>query len=269
MKIEKLVWIPAGTFMMGSPKDEPDRNNDETPHEVKLSGFYMMEHPVTQKQYKEIMEANPSYFKGDNLPVEGVIWYDAIVFCNLLSMAESLTPAYSIDGKTDPDKWGVIPTGKNTKWDAVTIVDGSTGYRLPTEAQWEYACRAGTTTPFNIGDNITTDQANYNGNKPYNGNAKGKYRKKTSEVKSFAPNAWGLYDMHGNVLEWCWDWYGKDYYEKSRDGDPAGPRSGDYRILRGGSWGSNCLNARSAFRSFYYPHNMFSYIGFRLVRPCG
>ena len=198
-----MVLIPGGSFMMGSPTTEPARRDNEGPQrKVTISPFYMGIYPVTQTEYMEIMGENPSYFKGEDLPVEQVSWYDVVEYCNRLSQKESLTPAYTI-------------IGENVDWNR-----NATGYRLPTEAEEEYACRAGTTTPFNTGNNITTEQANYNGIYPYNNNAKGKYREKTSAVGSFQANPWGLYDMHGNVWEWCWDYFGG--YSSVAQTDPVG-----------------------------------------------
>jgi len=241
-----LVYIQGGTFTMGSPTNEPNRGNDEVQHQVTVSSFYMEKYEVTQKEYQEVMGNNPSSFKGDNLPVENVSWYDAIEYCNKRSQKEGLTPAYTRNG------------------DNVTWNRNANGYRLPTEAEWEYACRAGTTTPFNTGNNITTSQANYNGNYPYNSNAKGEYREKTMPVGSFAPNAWGLYDMHGNVSEWCWDWYSS--YSNNYQTDPTGAVTGSARVERGGYWYYDGRNLRSASRSNYHPNARLSFIGFRLVR---
>jgi len=274
----EMVQVAGGTFTMGSPTNEPNRYSDETQHQVTLTGFYMGKYQVTQKQYEAVMGTQPvpssTYGKGDNYPVYNVSWYDALVFCNRLSVMEGLTPAYSIlttggEATTNPDEWGTVPTSSDTRWNAATIVSGSTGYRLPTEAQWEYACRAGTTSPFSTGDNITTDQANYNGNYPYNGNPTGVYRQSTTPVDTFPANAWGLHDMHGNLYEWCWDWYGASYYEDSAavGPDPAGPVSGTYRVRRGGNWGSNGRNLRSAARNNNYPNNRINGVGFRLARP--
>jgi formylglycine-generating enzyme required for sulfatase activity len=277
---EGMVWIPAGTFTMGSPASEPNRNSDETQHSVTLTkGFYMGKYQVTQEQWQAVMGNNPSSFTSvgsyggvpGDLPVEQVNWYHAIAFCNKLSVMEGLTPAYAVSGISD---WGslaysAIPTSNNATWNAAAIVSGSDGYRLPTEAQWEYACRAGTTTAFNWGTNqITYDQANFYSNSSYNGSPTQTYRGQTTVVGTFAPNAWGLYDMHGNVYEWCWDWYNASYYSDSSAGtDPLGAASGAHRVMRGGYWYSDGQNLRSAYRGSFNPGYGYYDIGFRLVRP--
>ena len=245
---DNMVFIEGGSFTMGSSPDEPGRNSDrEGPqHQVTVSSFFMGKHPVTQKEYQEIMGTNPSNFRRDDLPVDRVGWYAALEYCNALSRKEGLTPVYSV-------------RGLRTTWNR-----NADGYRLPTEAEWEYACRAGTVSPFSTGDNITTDQANYDGNYSYNNHAKGEYRQRTTPVRSFAPNQWGLYDMHGNVFEWCWDWFGA--YSGEAKTDPAGAGFGTYRVLRGGSWNSFGQYLRSAYRYYYDPSHGDPSIGFRLAR---
>jgi formylglycine-generating enzyme required for sulfatase activity len=243
-----MVRIEGGTFTMGSPSNEPERHDGEVQHQVTLSAFYMGKYQVTQAEYEAVMATNPSNFKGSNLPVETVSWYDAVGFCNRLSQREGLTPAYTING-----------TNISCNWNA-------NGYRLPTEAEWEYACRAGTITPFSTGNNITTDQANYYGFGPYNNNATGIYRQTTTAVGSFASNPWGLYDMHGNVYEWCWDWFEYNYSSEAQN-NPRGPVSGVYRVIRGGGWGSSGRYLRSAYRIDGHPSGRNVSFGFRLVRP--
>jgi formylglycine-generating enzyme required for sulfatase activity len=187
-----------------------------------------------------------AFGEGDNYPMYFVNWYEVIDYCNKRSQREGLTPVYTINRT-------------NVTWNR-----NANGYRLPTEAEWEYACRAGTTTPFSTGYNITTSQANYNGNYPYNGNAKGYNRKKSTPVGIFAANAWGLYDMHGNVWEWCWDWY--EDYAWGAQTDPMGAGSGSRRVYRGGSWNSGAQFLRSANRDYSTPVLRNSYSGFRLAR---
>ena len=195
-------WIKPGKFMMGSPGNEPERAGDELLHEVILTeGFWLAETACTQELWEAVMGNNPSRFNGKKLPVENVSWNDCKDF---LDKINSMMPGLDLC--------------------------------LPSEAQWEYACRAGTETPFSFGDNITTDQVNYNGNLPYSDYPKGEYREKTVEVKSFPCNNWGLYEMHGNVREWCSDWYDSDYYSNSPKDNPTGPAIGTKRLLRGGSW---------------------------------
>jgi formylglycine-generating enzyme required for sulfatase activity len=235
---------------MGSPPSDPDRDNDEVQHQVTVSGFYMARYEVTQAEYLSVMGANPSNFQGDNLPVERVSWFDAVNYCNMRSRREGLTPVYTINGE-------------NVSWNR-NIPAGTAGYRLPTEAEWEYACRAGTGTVFNTGDAITTDQANFDGSSIYNSSPEGSSRQTTTAVGSFAPNSWGLYDMHGNVYEWCWDYYGD--YTKENQNDPVGPRAGSYRVGRGGCWLTGAKSLRSAYRSNTAPSDRSAVRGIRLVR---
>ena len=223
-----MVAVKGGCFQMGSN----DGGGDEKPvHKVCLDDYYIGRTEVTQALWKAVMNNNPSNFKGDNRPVEKVSWNDAQEFIKKLNRM----------------------TGKEL--------------RLPTEAEWEYAARSGTTTPFNTGNCLSTNQANYDGNYPYEGCTKGTNRKKTTDVASFAPNAWGLYDMPGNVWEWCQDWYGGSYYKNSPSNNPQGPSSGSYRVNRGGSWRSIARDCRTAYRSRSTPVRRNRSIGFRLVSP--
>jgi formylglycine-generating enzyme required for sulfatase activity len=231
----KLVLIPAGEFMMGSPETEKDRSPYESPqHKIKITKpFYMGTTEVTQAQWKALMGNNPSGFHGDDLPVENVTWNDCQEFLEKLSAKEWKT------------------------------------YRLPSEAEWEYGCRAGTTTPFNTGEAISTDQANYDGNYTYGNGEKGENRQKTTPAGSFKPNAWGVYDMHGNLWEWCQDWYEEDYYKSSPSVDPTGPAQGADRVLRGGGWISSPMGCRSAYRERRVQNYHHRFIGFRVVLMSG
>jgi formylglycine-generating enzyme required for sulfatase activity len=211
----EFAWIPPGTFLMGSPGSEEGRlNNEPQQHKITLTkGFFLGIHPVTQEQWQAVMGSNPSHFtRQKSLPVEMVSWEDCQEF--IKKLRES-------DGKP---------------------------YRLPTEAEWEYACRAGTTTRFSFGETISTDQVNYNGRQGDGRGTRGKNRKKTTPVGSFPANAWGLFDMHGNVLEWCEDYlFG---YPINDAVDPRGTESGPHpvRVLRGGCWFDEAESCRSASR---------------------
>jgi formylglycine-generating enzyme required for sulfatase activity len=247
---DEFVLIKGGIFTMGSPTGEPERGTDEIQHRVTVSDFYIAKSPVTQREWAALMGNNPSEFKGDNLPMENITWFDAVRFCNARSAREGLTSAYTINGET------------------VTWNRTANGYRLPTEAEWEYACRAGTTTPFNVGNNITDAQANFYNNYGYNNNSSGRvtggYRGETSPANSFQANSWGLFDMHGNVADWCWDWYGE--YGTSEQTNPAGVATGTLRVNRGGGWNDFPKHIRSAYRAATPPGNGSFNIGFRLVR---
>ncbi len=218
----EMVYVTGGSFLMGSPENEPDRSSDEGPqHRVTVQSFYIGKYEVTQAQWRAVMGSNPSYLKGDNLPVENVSWNDAKEFCRKLSQM----------------------TGKE--------------YRLPTEAEWEYACRAKTTGAY-AGD--LDAMAWYSKNSD----------PKTHPVGQRQPNAFGIYDMHGNVWEWCSDWYSSSYYaECERQGtvtDPQGPSTGSYRVSRGGGWYSYAVRCRSAIRNNGAPGYRIDSLGCRLVR---
>lgn len=254
---ENFVLISGGIFEMGSPDTEAWRSEDETQHIVTVSDFYMSMYEVTQAEYTEVIGSNPSSFSGDMLPVETVSWLDAIRYCNARSELEGLQPAYSIEGQT------------------VTWNRSADGYRLPTEAEWEYACRAGTTTPFHTENSISAEEANYYGHYPYeiennyfsqsNLDTKpGEYRQTTVDVSSFSPNGWGLYNMHGNVGEWVWDYYGA--YSAEEQNNPTGPETGTLRIYRGGGWNDFAKNMRSAYRAAMAEDKSSFNIGIRLVR---
>ena len=240
----EMVQIPKGSFLMGSPTKELEKTDDERPqHRVTVPPFFMGKYPVTQAQWKTVanlpqvnrkLYPDPSRFKGANRPVEQVSWYDAVEFCARLSQ-----------------KTGTI-------------------YRLPSEAEWEYACRARTTTPFHFGETITTDLANYSGNDTYAAGSKGIYRQETTSVGSFGvANAFGLYDMHGNVWEWCADPWHDSYQGAPADGTvwDKNCTEGDNqtRLLRGGSWSHDPRFCRSAFRSRNAPDDHNTKSGFRVV----
>ncbi|MFB3789670.1 MAG: formylglycine-generating enzyme family protein [bacterium] len=244
----EMVLIPAGTFMMGSPADERGRTDSEWPlHQVVLTkDFYIGRYEVTQAQYQAIMNSNPSYFSGKpNNPVEQVTWYDCAAFCNRLSERKGLTTVYN------EFTW-------TTNWNA-------NGYRLPTEAEWEYACRAGTTTRFSHGDVLECDDgcgscAIHDQYMWWCGNA----GIQLHEMGLKLPNPWGLYDMHGNVWEWCNDWW-EDPSNRGPQTDPIGVNSGLARVARGGSWGDGSSSCRSAGRYYWWPDNSHSLLGFRVV----
>lgn len=253
---ENFVLIKGGSFQMGSPDSEAWRSADEARHSATISDFYMSKYELTQKEYEEITGNNPSNFSGENLPVENISWLDAVAYCNARSEKDGLTPCYTIDGQ-------------NVSWDR-----SANGYRLPTEAEWEYACRAGTTTPFYMENSPSAEDANYYGHYPYEiednyfsqGNLEvkpGEYRQTTIPVDSFSENPYGLYNMHGNVSEWVWDYYGN--YSVEEQSDLAGPTSGTLRVYRGGGWNDFAKNMRSAYRATLEQNKGSFNLGIRLV----
>jgi len=218
-----LVPIPAGTFTMG----DANGADNETPHQVTLTQpFHLGQYEVTQEQYEKVMGKNPSYFRGGQNPVQDVSWNDAVEFCRKLS---------------------ALPAEKKAGY----------VYRLPTEAEWEYACRAGTKTTYSFGDS-ESELSDYAWRYENSG-------KTTHPVGGKKPNGWGLYDMHGNVFELCQDYYGNDYYGNSPVADPRGPTSGCCRVVRGGSWGNFAQDSRSAYRDFSPADRRHYYDGFRVV----
>ena len=256
-----FVYIKPGTFKMGSPESEPERLIDETLHNVELTkGFYMQTTEVTVGQWRQFVKETG--YKTEAETGDGCYTWKG-------SSWEKVKGAYW-------DKPGFKQTGSNpvtcVSWNDVQKFiawlnkKGEGSYSLPTEAQWEYAARAGTTTPFAFGNCLSTDDANYDGNYPLKGCKKGEYRQKTISVGSLKANEWGLYDMHGNVWEWCQDWYG-DY--PTGVVDPTGPSTGAHRVLRGGSWADYARRCRSAYRVRDASDNRFDYAGFRLVLPLG
>ena len=226
---QRMRWIPPGAFMMGSPETELRRGEDETLHEVIISrGYWLAETACTQRLWRAVMQENQSRFQGDERPVENVSYADVESFVAKLNER--------------------IPSSR---------------FAMPSEAQWEYACRAGTSTPFSFGETIRTDQANFDGRFPYGDVPAEQIRSETVVVKSLPANAWGLYEMHGNVWEWCADWYGA--YSKELQVDPTGNKSGSRRVIRGGSWIDSARYVRSACRLGDAPGDRSFDLGFRLL----
>jgi formylglycine-generating enzyme required for sulfatase activity len=236
-QVQRLRWIPPGEFHMGSPEDEPERDDNERQHRVKLTrGFWLAETACPQALWQAVMGENPSRVQGEELPVAQVSWEEVKKFCSKLNERVSGLQA-----------------------------------RLPSEAEWEYTCRAGTETPFWWGYELVTELANYDGNYPYHNGPRGEFRQKTLPVKYFEPNPWGLYQMHGNVYEWCEDWHG-EYPEAEVQVDPVGPERGFDRVYRGGSWAGGGRWLRAAYRSIWQPGVRLDDRGFRLAagpRPGG
>lgn len=252
----QYTLIKGGTFQMGSPESEPERSSDEIQHSVTVGDFYMSKTEISQKEYQEVMGVNPSATKGDDLPVTNITWYDAVQYCNKLSQKEGLDPCYTISENT-------------VTWDK-----SANGYRLPTEAEWEYAARANTDTPFSFGDYVHNSDANCYNAYGYNNDASGNwvngsgaYLRKTVAVDQYAANDYGLYNMHGNAAEWVWDWYSE--YDSETVTNPTGSESGNAKIVRGGGWNDHPKHIRSAYRGAQ-PADVGLYsIGIRPVRNAG
>ena len=244
----EFVYLPAGSFLMGSPDHEWGSRNDEQQHPVTISQrFFLGKYEVTQAQWQAVTDSNPSFlYDCPDCPVENITWYEAVAFCNALSKTLGFQPAYTIRDTV-------------VSWDP-----RADGIRLPTEAEWEYACRAGTGSVFNTGDCLDTGQANYLGYDPQKGCQKGLWRGQAVEVGSFAPNAWELHDMHGNVSEWVWDWHAFPTHHPVVD--PRGPATGIERVIRGGNWHDLGRNCRSAVRHKARPDRRFTHVGLRLAR---
>ncbi|MDD2229289.1 MAG: chitobiase/beta-hexosaminidase C-terminal domain-containing protein [Candidatus Cloacimonetes bacterium] len=255
----QMVYVPGGTFTMGRTTGGGD--SDELPiHNVTLNPFYMGKYEVTQAEYSQYMQPSSSwtssYGLGNNYPAYYVSWYAILKYCNLRSMAEGLTPVYSISGSTNPANWGAVPTSTNTTWNAAICNWTANGYRLPTEAEWEYAARGATNNP----DYLYSGSDDIDAVAWYSSNA----GSASHPVGSKSPNALGLYDMSGNLYEWCWDWYSS--YSSSLQNNPTGPSSGSGRILRGGYWYDRAGLCRVANRDSDSPFDFYFGIGFRVCR---
>ena len=263
---EGFVLIPAGTFQMGSSFGY---DSNKPVHEVTITkDFYMGKYELTQAEYEKYCSygsSSPSstYGYGDNYPAYYVSWYDALVYCNKRSIAEGLTPCYSISDNTDPSKWGTVPTSSNRTWDDVVCNWNANGYRLPTEAEWEYAARAGDNTVSSktyAGTNSSSKLGEYAWYYDNSGS-------KTHPVGTKKSNAFGLYDMSGNVDEWCWNWSTSKYYTGTEGGsDATGASWGYYRIRRGGSWNTDLDCCAVSNRNNNYPYRLNLLLGFRVVR---
>ena len=265
--MREMVLIPAGTFQMGSNAGVDD---NKPVHQVTITkSFYMGKYEVTQAEYEKYCnygedKPSSSYGDGDNYPAYYVSWYDALVYCNKRSMAEGLSPCYSISGNTDPSKWGTVPTSTDSTWNAVVCDWNANGYRLPTEAEWEYAARAGDDTVSSLTYAGTNSSSNLGKYAWYESNS----NDATHKVGTKLPNAYGLYDMSGNVWEWCWNWF-TDSYDTGKEGgsDPTGTSAGSYRLNRGGGWSYNSDYCAVSYRSSYsLPYYRSNKLGFRVVR---
>jgi formylglycine-generating enzyme required for sulfatase activity len=267
-KPANFVLIRSGEFTMGSPEGEVNHQDNETQHQVRVSNFFISKFAVTVAEFRKFVEATGYRTDAEN------IGSSIIVSNGEVKAADGVNWRDGMSGSVRPQSEENHPVVSVTWNDAMAYcawLSAKTGkrFRLPTEAEREYACRAGSHSPFNTGENITTSQANYDGNYPYNNNPTGEFRQNTVAVNSFAPNAFGLYNMHGNVWEWCSDWYSETYYGECKTKgtaiNPVGPATGSSRVLRGGSWHANATRCRSAFRDIVVPDIRICSVGFRLV----
>jgi formylglycine-generating enzyme required for sulfatase activity len=253
-----MILISGGTFTMGRTTGTGGGNELPT-HSITLNSFYLGKYEITQGEYEAILGSNPASGagEGEDFPVYEVSWYSAIKYCNLRSMAEGLVPAYTIDGSTDPGDWGAVPETGNATWDAVTCNWNANGYRLPTEAEWEYAARGAVNNPDYLysGSDDIDDVAWFEGNNNPWG---------TKQIGLKDPNVLGLHDLSGNVIEWCWDWYSYSYYSESSANNPTGPSTGTYRIARGGDWSLPENSSRVSARGFANPEHRSLNFGFRV-----
>ncbi|TLU87502.1 MAG: formylglycine-generating enzyme family protein [Chlorobium sp.] len=270
---QNFVLIRGGEFTMGSPENEVGHQPNETQHQVKVSDYYMSKYEVTFAEFKRFIAESHYLTDAEKDSKDNGSW---ILDGNEAKKVAGVNWRHGVSGKERTPAEANHPVVHVSWNDAIAYcqwLSEKTGkwYRLPTEAEWEYACRAGSRTPFNTGENLTTAQANYDGNYPYNNNRKGQYRAKTVAVESFAPNRFGLYNMHGNVWEWCDDVYGEKYYDECKAKglveNPAGPapETGSFRVFRGGSWRIIAEPCRSANRGGSTPGHRDGIIGFRLV----
>ncbi len=250
-----MVQVPGGTFMMGSHSGHDD---EQPARQVTVSSFWIGKYEVTQAEWKAVMGSNRSVHGGDNLPMDKVSWYDAVKYCNLRSLAEGLTPVYGISGATDPNYWGPAPKVRNGEWDAVICDWGANGYRLPSEAEWEYAAGGG------VKSGIHT----YSGSNDIHqvGWHASNANKASHPVGSLSPNGLGLHDMSGNLWEWCFDWYAPSYYQYAGSLDPVNSSGSGKRVVRGGCWVDEAFKCTVTKRSSIAPSVGGGYIGFRVCR---
>lgn len=256
----KIDWLylPMGVFTMGSPLEQAKGQVAEVPHQVTLTGFKMSKYEITNAQYAAFLNANK--IGSDGKYAAGAYPTQVLIY---ESNGEHDWGLHFVNGKWVPVAGYENNPVIRVTWYGASEFAAYIGCRLPTEAEWEYACRAGTNTHFNTGSCLSATQANYNGNIPMEGCSEGVNKGKTMPVGSFAPNAWGLYDMHGNVYEWCSDWY--ETYSSDAQLNPKGPESGKWRVYRGGSWASIALFCQCAYRNNSEPEDSGYTIGFRVV----